>query len=78
MFIHIYAFYVFEKKNIKNILLDEGNNILVEQLDIINLFRKLLKDERNFEITSRNENIDMSETCKLNLQEITQNIWYNP
>ena len=67
-----------KRKNINNILLDEGNNILVEQLDIINLFRKLLKDEQNFEITSRNENIDMSETCKLNLQEITQNILYNP
>ena len=67
-----------KRKNINNILLDEGNNILVEQLDIINLFRKLLKDERNFEITSRNENIDMSETCKLNLQEISKNILYNP
>ena len=67
-----------KRKNINNILLDEGNNILVEQLDIINLFRKLLKDEQNFEITSRNENIDMSETCKLNLQETTKNILYNP
>ena len=67
-----------KRKNINNILLDEGNNILVEQLDIINLFRKLLKDEQNFEITSRNENIDMSETCKLNLQEISKNILYNP
>ncbi len=67
-----------KRKNINNILLDEGNNIFVEQLDIINLFRKLLKDEQNFEITSRNENIDMSETCKLNLQEISKNILYNP
>lgn len=67
-----------KRKNINNILLDEGNNILVEQLDIINLFRKLLKDEQNFEITSGNENIDMSETCKLNLQEISKNILYNP
>lgn len=67
-----------EKEKILTILLDEGNNILVEQLDIINLFRKLLKDEQNFEITSGNENIDMSETCKLNLQETTKNILYNP
>ncbi len=49
-------------------------NIIVEQLDILNLFRKLLKDEKIQETFSKDEVIVMSDNCKLNIQEIMKDI----
>ena len=63
-----------KRKIIPNALVDEGMNIIVEQLDILNLFRKLLKDEKIQETFSKDEVIVMSDNCKLNIQEIMKNI----
>jgi len=63
-----------KKKNIPNTLVNEGMNIIVEQLDILNLFRKLLKDEKIQETFSKDEVILMSDNCKFNIQEIMKNI----
>ena len=63
-----------KKKNIPNTLVNEGMNIIVEQLDILNLFRKLLKDEKIQETFSKDEVIVMSDNCKLNIQEIMKDI----
>ena len=63
-----------KRKNIPNTLVDEGMNIIVEQLDILNLFRKLLKDEKIQETFSKDEVIVMSDDCKLNIQEVMKNI----
>ena len=63
-----------KRKNIPNTLVKEGMNIIVEQLDILNLFRKLLKDEKIQETFSKDEVIIMSDNCKFNIQEIMKNI----
>ena len=60
-----------KRKNIQNILLDEGMKIIIRKLDIMNLFIKLYRDE----IIQKREKfsdeiIEMSDECKANLQNI--------
>ena len=53
-----------KKKDIKNILLDEGEKIIKEKLDIRNIFKKVYKKEK-FKIKLNNTNyIEMSDECK--------------
>jgi len=60
-----------KRKNIQNILLDEGMKIIIEKLDIINLFKKIYKDEKKQDIINdKNEFIEMSDECKKNVHEI--------
>jgi len=61
-------------RNIQNILLDEGMRIIMEKLDILNMFKKMIRDEKiqeNYDF--KNEEINMSQKCKQNIQII-----YNP
>ena len=61
-------------RNIQNILLDEGMRIIMEKLDILNMFKKMIRDEKiqeNYDF--KNEEINMSQKCKQNIQSI-----YNP
>ena len=53
-----------KRKNIKNILIEEGIRIVKEKLDILYLFRKLFRDE-NIE-----DKFAMSDKCKQNIKEI--------
>ena len=60
-----------KKKNIQNILLDEGMNIIIENLDVMNIFKKVYSMnmiENSFK--SNGNNVDMSDNCKLKLQEL--------
>ena len=59
-----------KRKNIKNILMDEGMDMFSQKLDVINIFRQLMKIEKN-ETLNNNElkPIDMSDECKLRLQK---------
>ena len=57
-----------KRKNISNILLNEGMNIITEYLDIIKLFKKLYKEEKLNENENNDEIIGMSEECKNNIQ----------
>ena len=65
----IYFWFCFarKKKNVQNILLDEGMDIIIENLDIMNIFRKIYninKIEQSFKV---NEIINMSDKCKQKL-----------
>ena len=54
-----------KKKNIQNVLLDEGMDVIVEKLDIMNIFKILHKDEMIQESYANKEDIfEMSETCR--------------
>ena len=57
-------------KNLQNILLEEGMNIIIEKLDILYMLRKIFKDDKYNEKLSNNEVIGMSEKCKQNLENI--------
>ena len=67
-----FCFFCFRKrKNIQNILIDEGMRIVREKLDILNLFRKLFIDDKiqeKFKI--KDEIAEMSDKCKRNIHEI--------
>ena len=64
-----------KRRNLQNILLDEGMKIIIENLDIMNLFRNLhrfekMRDKNN----TKDDVIEMSEECKKNLKYINSNI----
>ena len=67
--IYICLFFCFirKRKNVQNILLNEGMNIFTEKMDIICLFKKLLKKEGNLE---EFQIFKMSSFCKENLRKI--------
>ena len=66
-----------KRKNIQNILLDEGMKIIIEKLDIINLFKKLYRDEKiQSKIETKEEIIEMSEDCKKNLHDLFKSTLY--
>ena len=58
-----------KRKNIKNILLDEGMELFSEKLDVINIFRQLMKIENNKHFNNEFMPILMSDECKLKLQK---------
>ena len=57
-----------KRKNVQNILLDEGMKVIKENLDLLNIFQKISKMKENDEI--KEQMIDMSQECKYNLQSI--------
>ena len=60
-----------KRKNIQNILLDEGMKVITEKLDIMNLFKNLYRNEKIQEKEiNQEEIIEMSEKCKVNLQNL--------
>ena len=66
-----------KRKNIQNILLDEGMKIIIEKLDIINLFKKIYRDEKlQSKIETKEEIIEMSEDCKKNLYDLFKSTLY--
>ena len=59
-----------KRKNMENILLDEGMRIIIEKLDIINIFKSLCRDD----ISLKEEKIiKMSNNCIKRLNEINNN-----
>ena len=59
-----------KRKNVENVLIDEGMKIITEKLDLMNLFKILYKEEKNQTIIQKKfEVIDMSEKCKYELQK---------
>ena len=69
-----YAFIYFcfccarKRKNMQNILLDEGLKIIKKKLDILNLFKKIYKEEQNQENINKLNTIKMSDKCKRKLK----------
>ena len=63
----VYFWFCFarKKKNIQNVLLDEGMRVIVEKLDIINIFKKIYSTEfieKTLKI--KGNTFEMSDTCK--------------
>ena len=63
----VYFWFCFsrKKKNIQNVLLDEGMRVIVEKLDIINIFKKIYSTEfieKTLKI--KGNMLEMSDTCK--------------
>ena len=63
----VYFWFCFarKKKNIQNVLLDEGMRVIVEKLDIINIFKKIYSTEfieKSLKI--KGNMFEMSDTCK--------------
>jgi len=63
-----------KKKNVQNILLDEGMKIIIEKLDIINIFRKMNILDNTLD-KNVDENLDMSEECKKCLEDIYNSVY---
>ena len=59
-----------KRKNVQNVLLDEGMNIISKKLDIFNIFDKIYRDEKIQEKYKKNELIEMSDEYKIKLQSI--------
>jgi len=63
-----------KRRNIQNILLDEGMRIIIEKLDIINIFKRMYRDEKFQEmLDDKEEYIKMSDECKTRIFDIYNN-----
>ena len=56
-----------KRKNMQNVLLDEGMKIITEKLDLMNIFKKLYREEKLQEKENISDVIEMSDECKKNL-----------
>ena len=64
--------FVRKKKNMQNTLLDEGMRVIIEKLDILNIFKKMHRDEMLQENIKDSEDMfKMSDTCKHKLQALS-------
>ena len=58
-------------KNIQNVLLNEGMRIIMEKMDILFMFKKMIKEDRIEDTIYLSKiQIDMSEECKQNIKEV--------
>ena len=62
--------FIRRKKTVQNFLLDEGMNLISEKLDIFNIFKRIYKYEESLEKETNNNIIEMSNECKLKLNNI--------
>ena len=62
------------KKTLENTLIDEGMGIVMDKLDIINLFRILLRDQKSKE-KLKTETLEMSDDCKVNIHNMINKIY---
>ena len=74
--IKINKFYIYccfcclrKRNNIRKALIDEGMKIIIEKLDIMNIFKRLYKDEK-FQEKMNVEDIEMSDECKQKIERI--------
>ena len=74
--IYFCFFYVKKRKNVQNILLNEGMKLIIEKLDLLNLFRTLYRDEKIHDYVKNGETIKMSENCKKNLEQMYNSLYF--
>ena len=73
--IYFWFCFVRKKKNIHNVLLDEGMDVIVEKLDIMNIFKILHKNSIIQEsIANKEDFFEMSEACRLKMQALSKPI----
>ena len=63
-----------KKKNIQNILIDEGMKLVSEYLDIINMFKRAFLEEQLFQKYDINGEKEMSDECKNKIQKIYKSL----
>ena len=68
--LYICFFYVRKRKNLQNVLLNEGMKLIVEKLDLLNLFRTVYRDEKIHLKINNDDLIKMSNICRKNLEVI--------
>ena len=59
-----------KREYFENILLEEGMKIILNKLDVQNLFKKIYKDDQEFDINDESEYIEMSSNCKKQLRNV--------
>ena len=59
-----------KREYFENILLEEGMKIILNKLDVQNLFKKIYKDDPEFDINDESEYIEMSSNCKKQLRNV--------
>ena len=62
------------RRNVQNILLDEGIRLIVEQLDLVNIFKKLYSEDIVKERMNNNTIITMSNNCKNKLAKFYKDL----
>ena len=73
--IYFCFFYVRKRKNLQNVLIDEGMKLIVQKLDLLNLFRSLFRDKKNNINDSNQEIIKMSNNCKNKIEHICNSLY---
>jgi hypothetical protein len=63
-----------KKKNVQNILLDEGMKIITEKLDVLNIFKKMNILDKTHD-KNVDETIDFSGECKKCLEDIYNSVY---
>ena len=63
-----------KKKNVQNILLDEGMKIITEKLDVLNIFKKMNFLDATKE-KDKDEIIDLSDECKKSLDDVYNSVY---
>lgn len=59
------------RKNVQNILLNEGMFLITQNLDIINIFNKIYRDD-NIKDIIQNHTLKMSDECTNKLVELNK------
>ena len=71
LLVHLGFFCVRKRKNVYNVLLNEVNNLIVDKLDILYIFKNMHLNEKNYgSIGCGNEIIKMSHECIKTLDKI--------
>jgi hypothetical protein len=68
--LYICFFYVRKRKNLQNVLLNEGMKLIFEKLDLLNIFRTVYRDEKIHLKIKNDDLIKMSNNCRKNLEGI--------
>ena len=74
-YIYFCFFCIRKRKNIQNVLLDEGMKLIVERLDLRNLFRTIYKEEKMNLNFATGEFIQMSDECKKKIEDIYNSLY---
>ena len=69
-YIYLCSCCIWKRKIMHNYLLDERMRIIIEKIDIFNIFDKMYKHEEITEKVVINKTIEMSDKCKLHLQSL--------
>ena len=59
-----------KRRIIQNILIDEGIDLFTKKLDVINIFRQLMRIEKYEHLNNLLKPVEMSDECKLRLQKL--------